>query len=64
VDDAKEIYEGKPAARALLDRYRVDWVCVGPPEHVQWKNLDERSIAKLALEPPLVYGDYRLYRVR
>jgi hypothetical protein len=62
--DVTAIYEGDARARALLDRYAVDWVCVGPEERSEFSHLDEAAIRRLAIGPALVSGEHRLYRVR
>lgn len=61
--EVARIYSGKPDARALLERIGVGWIVVGPDERAEFRDLNERALAKLAAGPPFVSGLYHLYKV-
>jgi hypothetical protein len=60
-EDVKRIYAGAPDARALLDRYGVDYVLVGPHERAL-EGFREEAFRGLPLAAE--QGRYSLYRVR
>jgi hypothetical protein len=62
--EVEAIYRAKPEARALLEKLGVDWVVVGPDEEQEFPGLKEAFFRGIALEPPVVSGPYRIYRVR
>lgn len=59
--DLKSIYEGGPDAAALLGRYRVDYVLVGPQERALYQ-VDADFLARYPLA--LELGRYQLRRVK
>lgn len=61
--DVAAIYAGGAAAAALLEKYGVTHVVVGPIERREFQALDEATIAGLAAEH-WTSGSYTLYRLR
>ena len=59
-NDIRSIYSGKPEAAALLERYRVDYVLVGPQERVAFP-VNEPFWSRYPLMSHI--GDYQLYKV-
>jgi hypothetical protein len=58
--DIKRMYAGGPEAEALLDKYAIDYVVIGPLERRQ-VSPNEAFFERYALIAEL--GDYRLYRM-
>lgn len=61
--DVAAIYAGAASAPALLEKYAVTHVVVGPIERREFQTLDEAAIARLALAQ-WTSGPYTLYRLR
>jgi len=60
--DVAEIYRGGSNARALLQKYEVSYVVVGPPERREFGNLNPEFFEQ-NFEKALQVGGYILYRV-
>ncbi|MGQ0761268.1 MAG: hypothetical protein ACT4OT_04515 [Acidobacteriota bacterium] len=59
-NEIKQIYSGGPGAAALLAKYRVDYVVIGPQEH----HVVSPNIAFFDRYPQtLNVGEYRLYKI-
>jgi hypothetical protein len=60
--DAKRIYAGGPDADALLAKYRLRYIAVGPPEHEEeGYQVNEAYLSHFPLLGAV--GPYRLYRI-
>ena len=59
--EIKRIYAGAPDAPALLAKYGVDYVAVGPTEHVALKEINEAFFDRY--RKVIESGGYRLYKV-
>ncbi len=59
--DIQRIYTGAPEAEALLQKYNVDYVLVGPMEHASFK-VDEQFWSKYKTLSQA--GAYRVYQIR
>jgi hypothetical protein len=59
-NEIKQIYAGGPDAAALLAKYRVDYVVIGPQEH----HVVKPNVAFFDVYPQVVnVGEYYLYKV-
>jgi hypothetical protein len=58
--DILRLYAGAPDARALVDRYRIDYVVVGPDER-RFCTVNDTFFSRYPIAGEL--GEYRLYRV-
>jgi hypothetical protein len=59
-NEIKQIYAGGPDAAALLAKYRVDYVVIGPQEH----HVVQPNVAFFDVYPQVVnVGEYYLYKV-
>jgi len=58
--EIKQIYSGAPGAAALLAKYRVDYVVIGPQEH----HVVNPNVVFFDVYPQVVnVGEYHLYKV-
>jgi hypothetical protein len=59
--EIKRIYAGAPDAPALLAKYGVDYVAIGPTEHAALKEINEAFFDRY--RKVIESGGYRLYKV-
>ena len=63
---SRRIYAGGTDAAALLAKYRVDYVVIGPQEHSVVKPnvaFFERYPLVVRIPPTEKFGEYRLYKI-
>lgn len=61
-NDTKLIYSGSQKADALLAKYEIDYVMVGPQEKIVLKNVNDAYFRKFTLIAER--GEYKVYKVR